>query len=57
MVNQMTLSKVSYTYLFFFTKILYKYGRLNKYIISDFKPFDLETWWGKRLYNNITKSL
>ncbi|XP_029163931.1 MAPK regulated corepressor interacting protein 2 [Nylanderia fulva] len=25
--------------------------------LQDFKPFDLETWWGSRLYNNITKSL
>ncbi|KAL6430542.1 hypothetical protein ACFW04_007851 [Cataglyphis niger] len=23
----------------------------------NFKPFDLESWWGKRLFNNITKSL
>ncbi|XP_052741692.1 MAPK regulated corepressor interacting protein 2 [Bicyclus anynana] len=23
----------------------------------DFKPFDLETWWGKRLFQNITSSL
>ncbi|XP_066592742.1 MAPK regulated corepressor interacting protein 2 isoform X2 [Prorops nasuta] len=26
-------------------------------ILQDFKPFDLEAWWGKRLFNNITKSL
>ncbi|XP_070149951.1 MAPK regulated corepressor interacting protein 2 [Polyergus mexicanus] len=25
--------------------------------LQDFKPFDLESWWGKRLFNNITKSL
>ncbi|KDR12662.1 MAPK regulated corepressor interacting protein 2 [Zootermopsis nevadensis] len=26
-------------------------------ILQDFKPFDLESWWGKRLFNNITKSI
>ncbi|KAM7357869.1 MAPK regulated corepressor interacting protein 2 isoform 2-T2 [Cochliomyia hominivorax] len=26
-------------------------------VFSDFKPFDLESWWGRRLFNNITKSL
>lgn len=26
-------------------------------ILNDFKPFDLESWWGRRLYQNITKSL
>uniref|UniRef100_A0A6E8W538 MAPK regulated corepressor interacting protein 2 n=1 Tax=Anopheles coluzzii TaxID=1518534 RepID=A0A6E8W538_ANOCL len=26
-------------------------------LLVDFKPFDLETWWGKRIFNNITKSL
>ncbi|XP_030019960.2 LOW QUALITY PROTEIN: MAPK regulated corepressor interacting protein 2 [Manduca sexta] len=26
-------------------------------ILRDFKPFDLETWWGKRLFQNITSSL
>lgn len=25
--------------------------------LNDFKPFDLESWWGRRLFNNITKSL
>lgn len=25
--------------------------------LQDFKPFDLEAWWGRRLYYNITKSL
>lgn len=25
--------------------------------LQDFKPFDLEAWWGRRLYNSITKSL
>ncbi|XP_022122213.1 MAPK regulated corepressor interacting protein 2 isoform X1 [Pieris rapae] len=25
--------------------------------LQDFKPFDLETWWGKRLFQNITNSL
>ncbi|EDW85409.1 uncharacterized protein Dwil_GK10523 [Drosophila willistoni] len=25
--------------------------------LNDFKPFDLETWWGRRLFHNITKSL
>ncbi|CAB3220140.1 unnamed protein product [Arctia plantaginis] len=26
-------------------------------VLRDFEPFDLETWWGKRLFQNITKSL
>lgn len=25
--------------------------------LNDFKPFDLESWWGRRLFHNITKSL
>ncbi|XP_053606559.1 MAPK regulated corepressor interacting protein 2 [Plodia interpunctella] len=25
--------------------------------LRDFTPFDLETWWGKRLFQNITNSL
>ncbi|VVD03245.1 unnamed protein product [Leptidea sinapis] len=25
--------------------------------LADFKPFDLETWWGKRIFHNITNSL
>lgn len=25
--------------------------------LKDFKKFDLEAWWGRRLYQNITKSL
>jgi hypothetical protein len=25
--------------------------------LTDFKPFDLESWWGRRLFQNITKSL
>ncbi|KAK5642566.1 hypothetical protein RI129_008733 [Pyrocoelia pectoralis] len=25
--------------------------------LQDFKPFDLETWWGKRLYHFITNSV
>ncbi|KAK4877297.1 hypothetical protein RN001_009803 [Aquatica leii] len=25
--------------------------------LQDFKPFDLESWWGKRLYNIITNSV
>ncbi|XP_055855038.1 MAPK regulated corepressor interacting protein 2 [Episyrphus balteatus] len=26
-------------------------------VLSDFKPFDLESWWGRRLFQNITKNL
>ncbi|XP_069688124.1 MAPK regulated corepressor interacting protein 2 [Periplaneta americana] len=26
-------------------------------VLQDFKPFDLESWWGKRLFNTITKSI
>ncbi|XP_031634827.1 uncharacterized protein DDB_G0283357 [Contarinia nasturtii] len=25
--------------------------------LEDFGPFDLESWWGRRLFNNITNSL
>ncbi|RZF36002.1 hypothetical protein LSTR_LSTR005818 [Laodelphax striatellus] len=25
--------------------------------LQDFTPFDLESWWGKRLFNTITKSI
>ncbi|XP_014248406.1 mapk-regulated corepressor-interacting protein 1-like [Cimex lectularius] len=25
--------------------------------LKDFTPFDLESWWGKRLFNTITKSI
>ncbi|KAI5716242.1 hypothetical protein M8J76_003386 [Diaphorina citri] len=25
--------------------------------LDDFVPFDLEAWWGRRLFNNITKSI
>ncbi|XP_059475419.1 MAPK regulated corepressor interacting protein 2-like [Neocloeon triangulifer] len=25
--------------------------------LQDFKPFDLEGWWGKRLFSKITESL
>ncbi|XP_060535390.1 MAPK regulated corepressor interacting protein 2 [Cylas formicarius] len=25
-------------------------------ILQEFKPFDLESWWGKRLYAHITSS-
>lgn len=39
-------------------------GRTTTYIykeepsedLQDFKPFDLEAWWGKRLYAHITAS-
>lgn len=36
--------------------VYYDDGEPND-ILQDFKPFDLESWWGKRLFNNITKSL
>ncbi|XP_012283935.1 mapk-regulated corepressor-interacting protein 1 isoform X2 [Orussus abietinus] len=36
--------------------VYYNDGEPNG-ILQDFKPFDLESWWGKRLFNNITKSL
>ncbi|XP_037052539.1 MAPK regulated corepressor interacting protein 2 [Bradysia coprophila] len=26
-------------------------------VLKDFGAFDLESWWGRRLFNNITKSL
>ena len=36
--------------------VYYNSGEPND-TLQDFKPFDLESWWGKRLFNNITKSL
>ncbi|XP_011163908.1 mapk-regulated corepressor-interacting protein 1 isoform X2 [Solenopsis invicta] len=36
--------------------IVYYYNEPNN-SLQDFKPFDLESWWGKRLFNNITQSL
>ncbi|XP_076244118.1 MAPK regulated corepressor interacting protein 2 [Calliopsis andreniformis] len=36
--------------------VYYNDGEPND-TLQDFKPFDLESWWGKRLFNNITKSL
>ncbi|XP_011257104.1 MAPK regulated corepressor interacting protein 2 isoform X2 [Camponotus floridanus] len=36
--------------------VYYNDGEPNN-SLQDFKPFDLESWWGKRLFNNITKSL
>ncbi|XP_043484144.1 MAPK regulated corepressor interacting protein 2-like [Leptopilina heterotoma] len=36
--------------------VYYNDGEPND-ILQDFKPFDLESWWGKRLFNNLTKSL
>ncbi|XP_063979952.1 MAPK regulated corepressor interacting protein 2-like [Diachasmimorpha longicaudata] len=38
------------------SSLYYNDGEPNG-ILQDFKPFDLESWWGKRLFNNITKSL
>ncbi|XP_011629568.1 MAPK regulated corepressor interacting protein 2 isoform X2 [Pogonomyrmex barbatus] len=38
------------------TIVYYNDGEPNDNL-QDFKPFDLESWWGKRLFNNITKSL
>ncbi|XP_008559070.1 MAPK regulated corepressor interacting protein 2 [Microplitis demolitor] len=38
------------------TSLYYNDGEPND-VLQDFKPFDLESWWGKRLFNNITKSL
>ncbi|XP_014219438.1 MAPK regulated corepressor interacting protein 2 [Copidosoma floridanum] len=38
------------------TIVYYNSGEPN-HLLQDFKPFDLESWWGKRLFNNITKSL
>ncbi|XP_046404563.1 MAPK regulated corepressor interacting protein 2-like isoform X2 [Ischnura elegans] len=36
--------------------IYYEDGEPNG-VLQDFKPFDLESWWGKRLFNNITNSI
>ncbi|XP_015523320.1 MAPK regulated corepressor interacting protein 2 isoform X2 [Neodiprion pinetum] len=36
--------------------VYYNDGEPNV-VLQDFKPFDLESWWGKRLFHNITKSL
>jgi len=35
----------------------------NKWVIifmmlfTDFEPFDLEGWWGRRLYHTLTQSI
>uniref|UniRef100_U5EYY1 Protein aael aael000663 aedes aegypti n=1 Tax=Corethrella appendiculata TaxID=1370023 RepID=U5EYY1_9DIPT len=39
------------------TSSLIYYVDTPSQLLSDFKPFDLESWWGRRLFNNITKSL
>uniref|UniRef100_A0A1B6FPP2 MAPK regulated corepressor interacting protein 2 n=1 Tax=Cuerna arida TaxID=1464854 RepID=A0A1B6FPP2_9HEMI len=36
--------------------VYYKESEPNHHL-QDFKPFDLESWWGKRLFNTITKSI
>ncbi|CAH2039466.1 unnamed protein product, partial [Iphiclides podalirius] len=36
---------------------LYYHDDAPSPVLHDFKPFDLETWWGKRLFQNITNSL
>jgi len=36
--------------------VYYKESEPNHHL-QDFKPFDLESWWGKRLFNTITKSV
>ena len=28
----------------------------SRFLLSDFEPFDLEGWWGKKLYKNLTQS-
>uniref|UniRef100_A0A1B6CSM9 MAPK regulated corepressor interacting protein 2 n=1 Tax=Clastoptera arizonana TaxID=38151 RepID=A0A1B6CSM9_9HEMI len=38
------------------TIVYYEDGEPNN-TLQDFKPFDLESWWGKRLFNTITKSV
>lgn len=35
---------------------LHYVGRPNQ-CLSTFKPFDIEAWWGRRLFNNITKNV
>ncbi|XP_026762483.1 MAPK regulated corepressor interacting protein 2 [Galleria mellonella] len=36
---------------------LYYHDDTPSPVLRDFQPFDLETWWGKRLFQNITNSL
>ncbi|XP_073968740.1 MAPK regulated corepressor interacting protein 2-like [Rhodnius prolixus] len=38
-------------------RIVYYEGSEPSLVLQDFKPFDLESWWGKRLFNTITKSI
>ncbi|KAG8041416.1 hypothetical protein G9C98_002404 [Cotesia typhae] len=47
---------IKFVYEYLITSLYYNDGEPND-ILQDFKPFDLESWWGKRLFNNITKSL
>lgn len=31
------------------------YQELTNPRLSGFQPFDLDAWWGKRLYNSLTR--
>ncbi|KAK9502666.1 hypothetical protein O3M35_011391 [Rhynocoris fuscipes] len=39
------------------SRVVYYEGSEPNLDLQDFKPFDLESWWGKRLFNTITKSI
>lgn len=35
---------------------MFYYNQPPSPVLSDFEPFDLESWWGRRIYKNITKN-
>uniref|UniRef100_A0A0A9YRV3 Protein FAM195A n=1 Tax=Lygus hesperus TaxID=30085 RepID=A0A0A9YRV3_LYGHE len=39
------------------SKVVYYHIAEPSSELKDFTPFDLESWWGKRLFNTITKSI
>ena len=36
---------------------LLQFSTSFSYYYSDFEPFDLEGWWGRRLYHTLTQSI
>uniref|UniRef100_A0A8D8ZWQ5 Protein FAM195A n=1 Tax=Cacopsylla melanoneura TaxID=428564 RepID=A0A8D8ZWQ5_9HEMI len=39
------------------SRIVYYEDESSPSPLDDFVPFDLEAWWGRRLFNTITKSI
>lgn len=45
-----------YRFLFLGESTVFYYEDDPCTLLQDFKPFDLESWWGRRLYAYITNS-